>query len=151
MLPTMKIWKLNRLSNFLYFPIQKELIFYQLFFYDNPLRLCSFSAYGCLMSALCSSVLCLCKLALVKLRVKSLTFEQGLVAALFDNIAVFHDEDDIRLPYCRKSVRNNETGSPFHHGRKCFLNPDFRSRINGRRRFVQNQHRRQAKHDSRNT
>ena len=41
--------------------------------------------------------------------------------------------------------------SSLHHSAKCFLNLYFSTCINGRRCLIKNQHRRQAKHNSRNT
>ena len=46
---------------------------------------------------------------------------------------------------------HDKARSPLHHGGKRFLNPNFRARIYGGGRLIQNQHRGQAEHHSGNT
>ena len=69
----------------------------------------------------------------------------------FDDLTVVHDEDHIGFADGGKPVRNDKAGSALHHFRKCVLNAHFRSGVNGGRRFVEDQHGRQRKHNARDT
>ncbi len=87
------------------------------------------------------------KLAVIKIRIKSILRQQRLMGALLNNVPVFHHQDHIRLPDRGKAVRDDKAGPPLHHGRKCFLDADLGPRIDGGGCLIQNQHRRQAQHD----
>ena len=73
-----------------------------------------------------------------------------MISLLYD-ISVFHNQNHIRLPDGGKPVGHDKARSPLHHGGKRFLNPNFRARIYGGGRLIQNQHRGQAEHHSGNT
>ena len=100
-------------------------------------------------------------MAIILLRVAVTRFEQRLVEAaerhkrfviaLFDNVAVFHYENDVGLLNRGQTVRDDKRRAPLHYFRKSLLYPDFRARIDIARRFVENQHRRVHKHYARDT
>ena len=56
--------------------------------------------------------------------------------SLFDDITVFHDEDEVCIPDGGQSVSNNEACSSFHQVIHCFLDADFGSGIYGAGCFV---------------
>ena len=86
------------------------------------------------------------KLASIQLRVESPLFQQLLMGPLLHDMAIPHDQDHIRFPDGRKTMGYDEGGPALHHGIKGFLYADFRSGINGRGRFIQEQHRGQTQH-----
>ena len=55
------------------------------------------------------------ELCIVQGRVKALLRHEFFVGSLFYDIAVLHDQDQIRVPDRRKPVSDNETGSALHH------------------------------------
>ena len=76
------------------------------------------------------------KLTLVQLGIEAALPEKGLVVSLFNDVAILHDEDHVRLP--------DEGGAALHHGIKGLLDPDLRPGIDGRRCLIQEQHGRQT-------
>ena len=62
--------------------------------------------------------------------------------SLFNNMPILHHQNHIRFLNRRKAMRHDERRAPIHQARKSGLNLDFRARVDGRRRFVKNQHRR---------
>ena len=53
------------------------------------------------------------ELAVIKFGIKAVLLEQGFVVALFDDIAVFHDEDKVGVTDGGEAVGDNETGAAF--------------------------------------
>ena len=72
------------------------------------------------------------------------------MVALFDDVAVLHNQDDIRIADGGKAMGNNETCSALHQLVKGSLDFHFGSCIDGRSSFIQYQHRRIIQHDSGN-
>ncbi len=68
--------------------------------------------------------------------------------SLLDHLAVLHDENDVRIADGGEAVRDDKARSAEHEPREVFLYLDFRSRIDGRSRLVENEHGRQAEHDA---
>ena len=74
--------------------------------------------------------LLLCKLAVIEFVIESAFGEQLLVCALFNNVAVLHNKDNIAFLDCSKSVGNNKARLALHHLGKSLLNTDFGKGIN---------------------
>ena len=55
------------------------------------------------------------KLALIELSVKSALLEQLVVAALFHNLSVPHDQNDVGGADGGEPVGHNEAGAALHH------------------------------------
>ena len=72
---------------------------------------------------------CLCKLAVVEIPVKASPGQQALMTALFDNIAVFHNQNHIRLPDGGQSVGNHDQRLSLHQPCHARLNHRFIFRI----------------------
>ena len=86
------------------------------------------------------------KLAVVEICVETVPGKELLVVSLFDDVTVFHDEDNVRFANGGKAVCNDETRPAFHHLRKGVLYLYFGTGIYRGSRFVKYQHRRQAEH-----
>ena len=71
-----------------------------------------------------------------------------MVISLLNNVSVLHHQNNVSVTDRGKPVGHNKAGSALHHSRKRVLDFQLRSGINGRCRFVQNQHGRQTKHDT---
>ena len=91
------------------------------------------------------------ELTVIKVSIKSALSQQGLVVALFDDVSVFHYKDDIGTLDGGKSVGYDEAGAAFHHFGECILDLDLGTGINGGGCLIQDQHGRQAQHDSGDT
>ena len=87
------------------------------------------------------------KLTVIKLRIESIACQQIFMIALFNDPAIFHDQNNIRILNGGKPVRHNETGPSLHQLGKSILDLLLRSRIDRRGRLVQNQHSRYVEHD----
>ena len=48
------------------------------------------------------------ELRVVEIRVESAFFEQFLVRAFFDDVALVHNEDNVGVFYCGKTVRDDK-------------------------------------------
>lgn len=71
------------------------------------------------------------ELALIQIPVESVLFKKFSVISLLDDLSVFHDQDQVRLPDGRKAVCHDKRGPPLHQFRKGVLDLDLRSGING--------------------
>ena len=71
------------------------------------------------------------------------------MVSLLDDLSVFHHKDHIRLPDRGQPVRYDKRGPSFHQLCERCLDLKFCPCIDGRGRFVQDQHGRPAQHDSR--
>ena len=91
------------------------------------------------------------KLAVIQRRVEATAPQKLVVVALFDDVAVFHDEYYVRIAYRGKTVRNDKASAAFHHACKPVLNFQLRACVDRGSRLVENEHRRQAKHYSSDT
>ena len=72
------------------------------------------------------------------------------MVALFDDIAVFHYQDDISALDGGESVGYDKAGAAFHHRGKCILDLDLGTGIDGGGCLIEDQHGRQAQHYSGN-
>ena len=54
------------------------------------------------------------KLRIVKVSIEPALFKQGLMITLFDDVSVFHNEDNVRVPYSGQSVGDYKAGLAFH-------------------------------------
>lgn len=84
------------------------------------------------------------ELAVIQFRIGSVLRQQLLMFSLLYDVAVFHDQDHIRLPYRGEPVGHDKAGPSPHHTGKGLLDPDLCAGINGRRSFIQDQHGRQT-------
>ena len=91
------------------------------------------------------------KLAVIQIRVETALCQQGLMVALFDDVSVFHYQDDISALDGGKSVGYDEAGAAFHHFGECVLDLDLGTGIDGGGGLIEDQHGRQAQHHSGNT
>ena len=66
------------------------------------------------------------ELAVIQIAVKPALFQQIVMRALLDYIAVVHHENRVRVPYGRQPVRDDKACLAFHQYRHGFLNQDFR-------------------------
>jgi len=71
------------------------------------------------------------------------------VVALLDDVAVFHHQNDICLADGREAMGDDEARAALHQAVEGLLNFDLRARVDGGRRLVEDEHRRQAEHDAR--
>ena len=90
------------------------------------------------------------KLAIIQVRVESALCQEGFMVALFDDIAVFHYQDDISALDGGESVGYDKAGAAFHHRGKCILDLDLGTGIDGGCCLIEDQHGRQAQHNSGN-
>lgn len=90
------------------------------------------------------------KLAIIQVRVESALCQEGFMVALFDDIAVFHYQDDISTLDGGKAVGYDKAGAAFHHRGKGILDLDLGTGIDGGCCLVEDQHGRQAQHNSGN-
>ena len=72
------------------------------------------------------------------------------MVALFDDIAVFHYQDDISTLDGGESVGYDKAGAAFHHRSKGILDLDLGTGIDGGCCLIEDQHGRQAQHYSGN-
>ena len=72
------------------------------------------------------------------------------MVALFDDIAVFHYQDDISTLDGGKTMGYYKAGAAFHHRGKCILDLDLGTGIDGGGCLIEDQHGRQAQHNSGN-
>ena len=86
---------------------------------------------------LCS--LRLIKLAVVKICVEAFLCQQLFMAALFYNVAILHNQDQICVPDGGKSVSDDKAGSAFHQVIHSFLDLYLGSGINGGGSLIQDQ------------
>ena len=56
--------------------------------------------------------------------------------ALFNNMAVLHDQNQVSLADCGEPVGDDKAGAPLHHIGKGLLNADLSARINGGCSFI---------------
>ena len=91
------------------------------------------------------------ELAVVEMVVKTVFFHQILVSTLFDDPAVFHDEDPVCIADGRKTMGNDETGTALHELVKGFLDLQLGTGIDAGGRLIQDQHGWHAEHNTRDT
>ena len=72
------------------------------------------------------------------------------MVALFDDIAVFHYQDDIRTLDGGETMGYDKAGTAFHHRGKSILDLDLGTGIDGGGCLIEDQHGRQAQHNSGN-
>ena len=72
------------------------------------------------------------------------------MVALLDDVAVLHHQNDVRLADGREAMGDNEARAALHQAVEGLLDLDLRARVDGGRRLVEDEHRRQAEHDARN-
>ena len=77
------------------------------------------------------------KLRVVKPRIEAVKRNKLFVVALLDDIAVAHDEYQIRVLYRRKSVRDYKTRSALGQSVHSGLNKLLRARVDVGRRLVE--------------
>ena len=73
------------------------------------------------------------------------------MGALLDDMAVLHDEDDVRVPNRGETVCNDEACPPLHELVKRILHEQLCTGIDAGGRFIEDQHRRVAEHDTGDT
>lgn len=56
-----------------------------------------------------------CKLALKELCIEAVLCNEGVMIALFDDIAVVHDKDEVSLLDGREAVCNDKGSTSLHH------------------------------------
>ena len=66
-----------------------------------------------------------CKLALIKLCVKTVSFQKFRMISLFNDLAVPHNQNQIGLTDGGEAMCNNKGSSSLHHGVESFLDTDF--------------------------
>lgn len=81
------------------------------------------------------------KLAVVQSGVPAALFQQFAVRALFDDVALFHKEDAVRVADGRKAVRDDEARSAAHQLLHRLADLRLRARIDGGRRLVKDKNR----------
>ena len=91
------------------------------------------------------------KLTIIQIRIKSALSQQTLMVALFDNVSVFHYQNDIGALDGGEAVGYYEAGAAFHHFGECVLDLDFGTGVDGGGCLIEDQHGRQAQHDSGDT
>ena len=62
------------------------------------------------------------------------------MVTLFDDVSVFHYQDDISALDGGKSVGYDEAGATFHHFGKCVLDLDLGTGIDGGGCLIEDQH-----------
>ena len=65
------------------------------------------------------------ELRVVEIRIESAFFEQFLVRAFFDDVALVHNEDNVGVFDCGKTVRDDKRRFVLHKFFKRLLNLDF--------------------------
>ena len=63
-----------------------------------------------------------------------------MVAALFYNVAVVHNEDNVRILDSRKSVSDNKAGLALHKLDKRTLNSVLGAEVDRARSLIENKH-----------
>ena len=91
------------------------------------------------------------ELTIIKMVVKTVFFHQIFVSTLFDDLPVFHDEDPVCIADGRKTMGNDEAGTALHELVKGFLDLQLGTGIDAGGGFIQDQHGRQAEHNTRDT
>lgn len=80
-----------------------------------------------------------CKLAIIKLRIKTALLQKLLVPAHFNNPAMVHRQNEIRRADSGEPMRNHKAGAVLHQLLHGFLNEHLRAGIDGTGRFIENQ------------
>lgn len=91
-----------------------------------------------------------CKLAVVQLCVKSVLCEKLFVIALFNDVAVTHYKDNVRLTNGGKAVSYDKACPALHKAYKGFLYLYLGSGVDRGGSLVKDKHGRQAEHYSGN-
>ena len=91
------------------------------------------------------------KLGIVEFAVEAVFLHQLFVIALFDDLSLIHDQDLIGIADRRKTMGNDERSPTLHQGIESLLYLQLGTRIDGRSRLIQYQHRRHLQHDPRDT
>ena len=73
------------------------------------------------------------------------------MVALLDDVAVLHHQNDVRLADGREAMGDNKARAALHQAVEGLLNFDLRARVDGGCRLVEDEHRRKAEHDARDT
>src|SRR5713101_4436426 len=80
------------------------------------------------------------KLAVVEVGVEAVLREQFLVGAFFDDRAVIHDQDQLRVADGGEPVGDNEAGSALHQLGHGPLNLHLGAGVDAAGRFIENQY-----------
>ena len=59
------------------------------------------------------------------------------MAALFDNLSMFEDEDKVGVSHCRETVGDDEACTSLHQLVETFLDKDFAAGVDIAGRFIQ--------------
>ena len=81
------------------------------------------------------------ELGVVEVCVESALLNKLLVRTFFDDVALVHDENHVRIFDCREAVRDDKRRLVLHEFFKRLLNLDFRASVDRACRFVENEHR----------
>ncbi len=73
------------------------------------------------------------------------------MASLLDDLSIFHDEDQRSVADRGQTVCNDETRPALHELVKRLLYQQLRARVDAGGRLVEDEHRRQAEHDTGDT
>lgn len=65
------------------------------------------------------------ELRVVEVGVEAAFFEELAVRALFDDVALVHDEDEVGVLYCGQAVSDDKRSLVLHKLFKCLLDFDF--------------------------
>ena len=90
------------------------------------------------------------KLTIIQVRVESALCQEGFMVALFDDVSVFHYQDNISTLDGGETMGYDKAGAAFHHRGKCILDLDLGTGIDGGGCLIEDQHGRQAQHNSGN-
>ena len=88
------------------------------------------------------------ELRVVEVEIESAFLDELLVRAFFDDVALVHNEDYVRILYGWEAVRNDERGLVLHKFFKRLLDFEFGAGVDGTRSLVEYEHRRVSEHDS---
>ena len=101
-----------------------------------------FNLYGNLILASRPALLCSDRFPCIKLIIPSLFRNQLVMCAALNNAALFQNHDTVRIFYGRQPMSDNKGSPTTHQAIHALLHQSFRAGVDGRCRFVQNQHRR---------
>ena len=88
------------------------------------------------------------KLTIVERCIEAACRKQRCMISLLDDMSVFHDKDHIRALDRGQAMGHDKARPALHHRRKCILDLQFRACVDGARRLIEDQYRRQTQHDA---
>src|SRR5688572_18773328 len=92
----------------------------------------------------------LLELTHVQIVIETLLCEQFIMYSAFDNLAIFEEQDHIRIADRGQTVGDNEGCAPFEELVECFLDKTFGSRVHAGGCLIQNKDARVCKRGARN-